>query len=57
VITAQATACKGSYAEWLKSRPLFLVNTTYPDTDFRAIVVAHDPTLVRIESKDARGSL
>lgn len=50
-VIAEATGCKGHYATWLKSRPLYLINLNYPDADFRTTVISQNPTLIKLDVK------
>jgi len=42
---------KSYYPEWLKKRPIYLVNQSYTDADFRVRQIWNDPTIVQLSLK------
>jgi 4-amino-4-deoxy-L-arabinose transferase-like glycosyltransferase len=51
VVIGWSSQFKAFYASWLKSRPLYMVNQTFENPDFKVRVISNDPLLVQVLSK------
>jgi len=50
-VTGHALDLRPNFPIWLKSRPVFLIQTDYSDDQFRTTVVSRHPMIVRLEEK------